>query len=109
MNAAEQPAGPGRAAGAADDVAAQIRQLRDELGAIKQTIADFGQASSGRAGGGCNCAACADAASQLARHAKQNARAAIADLEAYAKQNLRCVVGGALGAGLVLGLLLRRH
>ena len=109
MDAAKQQAALGMAAGAADEVAAQIGRLRDELGTIKQTIADFGKASSGRARGACNCAACADAASQLALHAKQNAQAAIADLETYAKQNLRCVVGGALGVGLVLGLLLRRH
>ena len=105
MDAARQETAPGTAVAAGDDVAAQIGRLRDEVSAIQQTIAGVGKASNGA----CSCAVCAEAANQLARHAKQDAQAAIADLETFARQNLRCVVGGALGVGLVLGLLLRRH
>jgi ElaB/YqjD/DUF883 family membrane-anchored ribosome-binding protein len=109
MDAARQETTPGMAAGAGGDVAAQLGRLREELSAIKQTIAGFGKASSGQASGGCSCAACKDAASQLAQHAKQEARSAIADLETFARQNPRYVVGGALGVGLALGLLLGRR
>jgi len=105
MVAARQETPPGLAAGAGDDVAAQIGPLQDEVSALKQTIAGFGSAS----GGACNCAACADAAHQLAQHAKHDAQAAIADLEAFARRNPRYVIGGALGVGFVLGLLRRRH
>jgi ElaB/YqjD/DUF883 family membrane-anchored ribosome-binding protein len=105
MVAAGQEATAGSAAGVGDDVVAQIGRLQDEVSALKQTIAGFGTAS----GGACNCSACADAARQLAQHAKHDAQAAIADLEAFARRNPRYVIGGALGVGFVLGLLRRRH
>jgi ElaB/YqjD/DUF883 family membrane-anchored ribosome-binding protein len=105
MVAARQETAPGAAAGAGDEVAAQIGRLQDELNAIKQTVAGFGRAS----GGACNCAACADAAHQLAQHARQDVQAAIADLEALARRNPRYLIGGALGVGLVVGLLLGRR
>jgi ElaB/YqjD/DUF883 family membrane-anchored ribosome-binding protein len=105
MTVAGQETAPGTAAGAGDDVAAQLGRLQDELSAIKQTLAGFGKASSGA----CSCAACADAASQLAKHARQEARSAIADVEAFARQNPQYALGGALGVGVLLGLLLKRH
>ena len=39
----------------------------------------------------------------------QDANRARADLETFARQNPRYVLGGALGLGLVLGLTLRRR
>src|ERR1019366_610040 len=75
MDAARQETAPGTAVAAGDDVAGQIGRLRGEGSAIQQTIAGVGKASNGA----CSCAACAEAANQLARHAKQDAQAAIAD------------------------------
>ena len=109
MAAAGQEVPPDMAAGPGDDVAAQIRGLRDEFSAIKQTIAGLGRPSGGNANGACNCVACREAARQLAQHAKHEAQTAIASLENFARQYPRYGLGGALGVGLVLGLLLRRH
>jgi ElaB/YqjD/DUF883 family membrane-anchored ribosome-binding protein len=104
MDAARQETGM-----AGDDMAAQLGRLQDELRALKETMASFGKPPGRETGGACNCAACVEAASQLARHARQDAEAAIADLETFARKNPRYVLGGALGVGLVLGLLLQRR
>jgi len=88
---------------AADDLAAQIRRLQDDLNAIKNSLA--GKESNAA----CSCAACAEEAGKLAQHAKHQAQSAIADVETFARQHPAYVVGGALGAGLLLGLLMRRH
>src|ERR1019366_5582572 len=100
---------PGMAAGAEDDGAAQLRHLQEEVSAIKQTIAELSKPSIRKANGACDCAACKEAASQLAQHAKHEAQTAIADLETFARQNPRYALGGALGVGLALGLLLHKH
>lgn len=85
-----------------DDVAAQLGRLQDELNAIKETIAATHHES-------CNCAACAEEAGKMAEHAKEQVKSAIGDLETYVRDNPRVVIGGALGVGVLLGLLLRRH
>ena len=84
-----------------EDLAAQFRRLQDDLKAIKETLA-------GKHAAGCNCAACAEEASKLAQHAKDEVHSAVAELEAYARKHPQYVVGGALGLGVVLGLLLGR-
>jgi ElaB/YqjD/DUF883 family membrane-anchored ribosome-binding protein len=109
MGAARQAFPPGMAAGAGDEAAAQLRHLQEEVSAIKQTIAELGKPSIGKANGACDCAACKEAASQLAQHARHEAQTAIADLETFARQNPRYALGGALGVGLALGLLLHKH
>lgn len=64
------------------DLAAQLRRLQDDLDAIKQTLKETG---------------------------KREAQSAVAGIEAYARENPRAVLAGAVGAGVLLGLLLRRH
>jgi len=105
MDVARQEIPHGMASGAGDDVAAQLGRLQDELSAIKQTIAGFGKVSSGA----CSCEACVETARKIAQHAEQEVQAAIADLKTFAQHNPRYVLGGALGVGLVLGLMLHRR
>ena len=101
----------GSAADAGDDLAAELRQLQDDLGAIKETIAEFGRTSGAQAGASASRigAAASDAASAFAKNAQQDAESVIGDLEAFARKNPRYVLGGALAAGVVLGLVLRRR
>jgi hypothetical protein len=94
-------------ASARDDMAAQLGRLQNDMNALKETVADFGKAPG--ANGACSCAACSAAASQLAKHAKAEVQSMLADVETFVRQNLRYVLGGALGLGLVLGLKSRRH
>ena len=99
------------AADAGVDLAAELRRLQRDLNAIKETIAGFGQASGAEASGAASRigAAAKEAAGEFADNAKQDAQSALADLETFVRQNPRYVLGGALGLGVVLGLLLRRH
>ncbi len=64
------------------DLAAQLRRLQDDLDAIKETLKEAG---------------------------KREAQSAVAGVEAYARENPRAVLAGAVGAGVLLGLLLRRR
>lgn len=101
----------GSAADAGEDLAAELRRLQHDLNAVKETIAGFGKASGAEASEAASRigAAVSEAASEFAQHAKQDTQSVIADLETFARQNPRYVLGGALGLGVVLGLLLRRH
>ena len=104
-----EPAGTPDSTGANEDLAAQLASLRDELATLKQAVAGSGQASSGSASCGCNCAACADAAGQVAQHATEHVRSAIAGAEGFVRENPAAALGGALGVGVLLGLLLTRR
>ena len=64
----------------ADDLAAQMRRLQDDLDSIKETLKDAG---------------------------KREAQSAVANVEGYARDNPRTVLAGAVGIGVLLGLLLR--
>jgi ElaB/YqjD/DUF883 family membrane-anchored ribosome-binding protein len=102
----------GRAAGSAsDDLAAQLRQLQDDLAAIQSTVGGFGRAASAEAAEAASRigAAGADAARQFAYGARQQANSALGDFEDFARKNPTAVLGGAVGLGVILGLLLRRH
>ena len=96
---------------AGGDLAAQLRRLQEDLGAIQQTVTGLGKVAGAEAGGAASRigAAGADAARDFADSARKEARSAIADAEAFARKNPGVVLGGALGLGLVLGLLLRRR
>ena len=65
-----------------DDIAEQLRRLQDELDSLKTAMLNTG---------------------------KLEAQSAAAGLEAYARENPRAVLAGAVGIGVLLGLLLRRH
>jgi ElaB/YqjD/DUF883 family membrane-anchored ribosome-binding protein len=65
-----------------DDLATQLHRLQDDLNTIKET---------------------------MSKGAKAEANSVIADLEDFARKNPGAVVGGAVGLGVVLGLLLRRR
>jgi len=98
------------AAATGDDLAAQIKRVQDDLNAIKDTIAGFGQTSRDEATGAASRigAVAKDAAGEYADTMKQDAQSTIDAFEAYARKNPHVVLGGALGLGVVLGLLLGR-
>ena len=99
------------AADAGDDLAAELRRLQKDLNAVKETIAGFGKASGAEAGAAASRigTVASEAAGDFADNAKREAQSVIADLETFARQNPRYVLGGALGLGVVLGLMLRRR
>lgn len=68
-----------------EDLAAQLRRLQDDLDAIKDSMAGLGA------------------------EAGHKARSAVADIEIFGREHPRAVLAGAVGFGLILGLLLRRH
>lgn len=98
------------ASAAGDDLAAQIRRVQDDLNAIKDTIADFGKTSGAEASDAASRigAAAKDAAGEFAGNARQDAQSKIDAFEDYARKNPNHVLAGALGIGVVLGLLLGR-
>lgn len=101
----------GRSASAAgDEVAAQIRRVQDDLNTIKDTIANFGKTSRAEASDAASRigAAAKDAAGEFAGNARQDAQSKIDAFEDYARKNPNHVLAGALGIGVVLGLLLGR-
>jgi ElaB/YqjD/DUF883 family membrane-anchored ribosome-binding protein len=79
--------------GAAEDIAAQLRRLQDDLAALKETLANVTKS----------------AAEEAAESARQQARSVVADAEDFARKNPRAVLGGAVALGFALGLMLRRH
>ena len=99
------------AADSGEDLAAELRQLQGDLNDVKQTIAGFGRTSGAEASGAAARigGVASEAASEFADNAKQEAQSVMADLETFARQNPRYVLGGALGLGVVMGLLLRRR
>jgi ElaB/YqjD/DUF883 family membrane-anchored ribosome-binding protein len=101
----------GRSASATgDEIAAQIRRVQDDLNAIKDTIANFGKTSREEASGAASRigAAAKDAAGEFAGNARQDAQSKIDAFEDYARKNPNHVLAGALGIGVLLGLLLGR-
>jgi ElaB/YqjD/DUF883 family membrane-anchored ribosome-binding protein len=99
------------AASAGDDLAAELHRLQDDLAAIQQTVAGFGKQTGAEASGAAPRigAAAADAARDFADNARQDASSALADFEEFCRKNPRCVLGGALALGFILGLMLRRR
>ncbi|HWK96566.1 MAG TPA: hypothetical protein VNR39_14205 [Pseudolabrys sp.] len=72
-----------------DDLAAQLRRLQADFDAIKETLKQTGK--------------------REAHSAMRDAQSAISGAEAYARANPNAVIAGAVGVGVLLGLLLRRH
>jgi ElaB/YqjD/DUF883 family membrane-anchored ribosome-binding protein len=72
-----------------DDLAAQLRRLQADLDAIKETLKQTGK--------------------REAQGALRDAQSAMSSAEAYARANPNAVIAGAVGVGVLLGLLLRRH
>lgn len=96
---------------AGEDLAAELRRLQRDLNAIKDTMAGFAKTSGAEAGRAASHigATASEAAGEFADNAKHEAQSAIAGLETFARKNPGYVLGGALAAGVVLGLLLRRR
>lgn len=63
-----------------DDIVAQLKKLQADLDQLKNTLKDAG---------------------------KREAQSAVSSVEAYARDNPRAVIAGAVGVGLLLGLMLR--
>ena len=99
------------ASDAGEDLAAELHRLQHDLSAVKATIAGLGKESGAEASEAASRigAAASEAAGEFADNAKHDAASVMADLEAFARKNPRYVLGGALAAGVVLGLLLRRR
>ena len=96
----------------AEDLAVELHRLQRDLSAFKATIAGLGKESGAEASEAASrigAAASEAAANSASDNAKHDAESVIADLEAFARKNPRYVLGGALAAGVVLGLLLRRR
>lgn len=72
-----------------DDLAAQFRRLQADLDAIKEALTQTGK--------------------REAQSAMHEAQSAMSRAEAYARANPNAVIAGAVGVGILLGLLLRRH
>ncbi|KQZ02103.1 hypothetical protein ASD45_15485 [Pseudolabrys sp. Root1462] len=72
-----------------DDLAAQLRRLQADLDAIKETLKQAGK--------------------REAHSAMHDAKSAMSNAEAYVRANPNAVIAGAVGVGVLLGLLLRRH
>ncbi|RDV03340.1 hypothetical protein [Undibacter mobilis] len=72
-----------------DDLAAQLRRLQADLDAIKDTLKQAGK--------------------REAQSAMREAQSAMSSVEAYARANPNALIAGAVGVGVLLGLLLRRH
>ncbi|MEI9803114.1 MAG: hypothetical protein WDN48_00015 [Pseudolabrys sp.] len=94
-----------------ENLGEDLRRLQADLSAIKDTLAGFGKTLGAEASGAASRigATASDAAGAFAENAKKETQSIIADLENFARQNPRYVLGGALGLGLVLGLTLRRR
>ena len=99
------------AADTREDLTAELRRLQNDLDVMQETILGFGKTSRAEASAAASRigAAASDAASDFAANAKNEPQSVMADLETFARQNPRYVLGGALGLGLVLGLTLRRR
>ena len=99
------------AAAAGEDLTAQLAQLQDDINGIKRTLGGFAEFSRAEAAGAASRigGVAAETAGVFADEAKKETQSVLADLEAFARENPRYVLGGALGLGLVLGLMLRRH
>jgi ElaB/YqjD/DUF883 family membrane-anchored ribosome-binding protein len=72
-----------------DDLAAQLRRLQADLDAIKETLKQAGK--------------------REAHSVMHDAKSAMSNAEAYVRANPNAVIAGAVGVGVLLGLLLRRH
>jgi ElaB/YqjD/DUF883 family membrane-anchored ribosome-binding protein len=99
------------AAAAGEDLSAELRSLQDDLDAIKLTMAGFAMSSTAEATGAASRigAVASETASDFADSAKKQTQSVLADLETFARKNPRYVLGGAVGIGLVLGLIMRRR
>ena len=99
------------AAAAGEDVSEQLAQLQEDINGIKRTIGGFAEFSRAEAAGAASRigGVAAETAGAFADEAKKETQSVVADLEAFARENPRYVLGGALGVGLVLGLMLRRR
>ncbi len=100
-----------QAASSGGDLAAELARLQDDLAAIQETVVGFGKASGAEASDAASRigAAAADAAHDFADNARKDARSALDDFDEFARKNPRFVLGGALGLGLVIGLMLGRR
>lgn len=102
----------GRAAAASgEELAAQLQRLSDDINAIKQTLGSLGKTSAAQAQDGAHRigAAAAEAAGEAVGEAQRQVHSLAAEFEAVARRHPGAVLGGALGLGVLLGLLLRRH
>ncbi|AXK83307.1 DUF883 family protein [Pseudolabrys taiwanensis] len=101
------------AANFSDDLAGDVRKLRDDIGAIQKTLAQFISTTAGEAArtaqnvGASVTSQVSDIASEAASVATQQAKTFASELEGMARRNPLGTIGGAVLVGVVIGLLSR--
>jgi len=96
-----------------DDLAGDVRKLRDDIGAIQKTLAQFISTTAGEAArtaqnvGASVTSQVSDIASEAASVATQQAKTFASELEGMARRNPLGTIGGAVLVGVVIGLLSR--
>ncbi len=99
------------ASDAGGELGGEMRKLQDDLAAIQRTLAGFGYEAKAEAAGAASRIGghAADAAYDFADSARAQANSAMADFEEFARRNPQVVLGATLGAGVLIGLMLRRR
>jgi len=101
------------AANFSDDLAGDVRKLRDDIGAIQKTLSQFISSTAGEAArtaqsvGASVTSQVSDIASEAASVATQQAKTFASELEGMARRNPLGTIGGAVLVGVVIGLLSR--
>jgi hypothetical protein len=92
------------AVAARDDIAADLRRLSADVVSLKDTVAELAKAVTADVG-----EAGASVGEDIASAAKNKANTLLSEFEAAARRNPLGVVIGALGIGVLIGLMKGRH
>jgi hypothetical protein len=92
------------AVAARDDIAADLRRLSADVVSLKDTVAELAKAVTVEVG-----EAGASVGEDIASAAKNKANTLLSEFEAAARRNPLGVVIGALGIGVLIGLMKGRH
>ena len=92
------------AASARDDIAADLRRLSADVVSLKDTVAELAKAVTTEVGG-----AATGIGEDIASAAKDKANTLLSEFEAAARRNPLGVVIGALGIGMLIGLMKGRR
>jgi hypothetical protein len=92
------------AASARDDIAADLRRLSADVVSLKDTVAELAKTVTAEVGG-----AATDIGEGIASATKDKANTLLSEFEAAARRNPLGVVIGALGIGMVIGLMKGRR
>lgn len=93
------------------DLAAELERLQGDIADIKRTLAGFAEASGAEARGAASRlgGVASEKIDEFAERARSESETIVGELEAYARKNPYQVLAGALGIGVIIGLLMRRR